>query len=197
VSGRRQTPSQTVGPYFAIGMFPEHPDIHERSVTHLFTGALATPGVEGRRIRVEGRLHDGAGAPIPDAVLEVWQADGKGVYRGGKPANDGFTGFGRVSTHDEGRFVIDTVMPGPAPGPEGKPQAPHITLVVFMRGMLVHAYTRIYFEGEAANAGDAILGLVPAERRDTLIARCKLGAPDAYVFDIHMQGDKETVFFDA
>jgi protocatechuate 3,4-dioxygenase alpha subunit len=134
-------------------------------------------------------------------MLEFWQADSDGRYRtreGGK-WNDGFTGFGRVGTDDVGQYAINTIMPGRVPGPNGKLQAPHIVVIIYMRGMLLHAFTRIYFEDHAAaNAEDPVMALVPEARRPTIIARRRPGKATAvpYHFDIQMQGDDETVFFD-
>jgi protocatechuate 3,4-dioxygenase alpha subunit len=191
----KQTPSQTVGPYFKIGLYSDN-EVYPR----LFTGELATPEVSGERIRIEGTVYDGAGDPIPDCMLEFWQADGEGRYRTreGK-LNDGFTGFGRIGTDEVGQYAIDTIMPGRVAGPNGTLQAPHITVLVYMRGMLLHAFTRIYFEDhEAANSEDPILALVPEGRRATIVAPRRPGkGPIAlYHFDIQMQGDDETVFFD-
>jgi protocatechuate 3,4-dioxygenase alpha subunit len=133
-------------------------------------------------------------------MIEIWQADAAGRYA--HPAdprrpNAKFTGFGRAGSDAEGRFSFSTIKPGVVPGPNGKPQAPHIVVAVFSRGLPRHAYTRLYFADEANNANDPILALVPAERRDTLIAKRaeKNGAP-VYLFDIRLQGENETVFFD-
>ena len=189
----RQTPSQTVGPYFAYGLVPEQ---YGYDLGSIASGDLAPPEVEGQPIRVEGRVFDGAGATIPDALIEIWQADASGRYA--HPAdprgNDAtFKGFGRfgTGTDKQHRFIFDTIKPG-AVSPE---EAPHLNVIVTMRGMLLHAFTRIYFEDEAANAADKVLNLVPADRRHTLIARPVGG--HVYHFDIHMQGENETVFFDA
>jgi len=189
-----QTPSQTVGPFFAYGLTPEQ--YGYPSLTSIASGDLRTPEVAGEAIRIEGQVFDGAGEVVSDAMIEIWQADPQGRYahpadkRGG---NVGFTGFGRcgTGTDPESRFVFDTVKPGAVE--EGT--APHINVVVFMRGLLSHLYTRIYFADEAAaNGRDPVLLSVPAERRDTLIAQPS--EDGVYRFDIHMQGDKETVFFD-
>jgi len=192
---RGQTPSQTVGPYFAYGLTPEQYGYRLASIA----GAdLRTPDAEGQRIRIEGRVFDGAGAAVNDAMIEIWQADARGRYA--HPAdprgNKAFRGFGRcgTGTDAECRFVFDTVKPGAV----DERQAPHVNVIVFMRGLLTHLYTRIYFaDEEAANAGDPVLQSVPAARRDTLIAqRNERDGVPVYSFDIHMQGDRETVFFD-
>jgi protocatechuate 3,4-dioxygenase alpha subunit len=188
------TPSQTVGPWFAYGLTPlgnyEWPD--------LATGNLITPDVVGDRIRIEGIVRDGDGVPMPDAMIEIWQADGQGRLptraNGAKP-NTSFKGFGRSPTDPQGLYWFETVKPGTLS--DGKQQAPHILVAVFARGLLVHLYTRIYFEGEAANAADPILKLVPADRRDTLIAKKQTrDGKTVYRFDIRLQGEGETVFFD-
>jgi protocatechuate 3,4-dioxygenase alpha subunit len=190
------TPSQTVGPYFAYGLTPRG----KYDWKDTFGSNLVTPDATGERIRIEGRVLDGDGAPINDCMLEIWQADGQGRYA--SPAdpqrpNTAFQGFGRAPTDAEGRYVFDTIKPGPVPGLNGKAQAPHILLAVFARGMLRQSYTRIYFADEAANGGDAILALVPEERRATLVAPKTMREGRAvYTFDIHMQGDAETVFFE-
>lgn len=191
----KQTPSQTVGPYFAYGLTAEQ---YGYPHTQIASGRMADEATAGERIRLIGRVLDGAGVAIPDAMIEVWQADAAGRYpdaRGAK-GNAAFTGFGRqgTGTDPDNRFVFDTVKPGRVDAD----QAPHLTLIVFMRGLLSHAYTRAYFSDEAAaNATDPVLAAVPAERRATLIAERVEGAsPPTYRFDIHMQGDRETVFFD-
>lgn len=189
------TPSQTVGPWFAYGLTPDG----KYDWSDLATGNLLTPDVTGERIRIEGRVTDGDGVPMPDAMLEIWQADAQGRFatRGAPGANVAFKGFGRTATNPEGVFHFDTVKPGAVPGPDGKMQAPHILVGVFARGLLTHLYTRIYFADEAANADDPVLVLVPAERRDTLIARKEQsGGQTVYRFDVRLQGEDETVFFD-
>lgn len=197
---RGQTPSQTVGPFFAYGLTPEQ--YGYPALTSIASPDLRTPDVEGERIRLVGRVLDGADEPVGDAMIEIWQADPQGRY--GHPAdargnvafpNIAFRGFGRcgTGTDAQNRFVFDTVKPGAV----DDKQAPHINVIVFMRGLLTHLYTRVYFADEAANAGDPVLLSVPAERRGTLIApREEHGGIAVYRFDIHMQGDKETVFFD-
>ena len=191
-----QTPSQTVGPYFAYGLTPEQ---YGYALTSIASPDLRTPDAGGRQIRIEGRVLDGEGAVVNDAMIEIWQADPEGRYahpadaRGG---NTAFKGFGRcgTGTDPDNRFVFDSVKPGAV----DDTQAPHVNVIVFMRGLLSHLYTRIYFADEAeANAMDPVLQSVPAERRDTLIAEGKdEGGIIVYRFDIHMQGARETVFFD-
>ncbi len=199
------TPSQTVGPFFAYGLAPhsrcdwkpnDNYDSKETAGSN-----LVTPDASGTRIRIEGRITDGDGVGINDAMIEIWQADSQGRYshaRGEKPRpNAKFTGFGRTATDKNGKFSFDTVKPGSVPGPEGKPQAPHIVVCIFSRGMLRQVYTRLYFSDEPANNADPILALVPADRRDTLIAHKESGAgQNVYRFDIRVQGKDETVFFD-
>ncbi|WP_461193495.1 protocatechuate 3,4-dioxygenase subunit alpha [Bradyrhizobium sp. UFLA06-06] len=190
------TPSQTVGPYFKYGLTPNG----EYEWNDAFTSNLLTSDVSGERIRVEGKVYDGDGAVIPDCMLEIWQADAQGRFSDPQDAralpNSSFKGFGRCGTDKNGAYAFDTIKPGSVPDADGKPQAPHILLAVFARGMLLHLYTRIYFEDEAGNAADSTLALVPADRRPTLIARRKAGVGNAYTFDVHLQGDNETVFFD-
>jgi protocatechuate 3,4-dioxygenase alpha subunit len=192
------TPSQTVGPYFAFGLDPQD----QFDWVQTFSNDLLTPDASGNRIRIEGRVFDGDGKPVNDCMLEIWQADAAGRYA--HPAdprrtNVKFTGFGRVGTDAEGAYSFTTIKPGAVPGTgaDGKMQAPHILVAVFARGMPRHCYTRIYFADEAANASDPILNIVPFDRRGTLIAMLEQrdGQP-VYVFDVHIQGDNETVFFD-
>jgi protocatechuate 3,4-dioxygenase, alpha subunit len=191
------TPSQTVGPYFAIGLAPESLGLTWISS---ITNDLITPDVSGERICIKGRVLDGDGAPIDDCLLEIWQADAAGRYahpadRGGPNAT--FTGFGRASTDAAGQYLFHTIKPGQVRGTEAVLQAPHILLAVFARGMLRQQYARIYFAGDAANADDPVLALVPAARRETLMATPEPGTdPVVYQFDIYLQGEHETVFFD-
>lgn len=188
------TPSQTVGPFFAYGLVSngayDWPDA--------FTHDLVTPDASGERIRIVGNVYDGDGAMVPDAMLEIWQADSQGRFNDPQDTralpNNSFKGFGRCGTTPDGAYAFETIKPGGVPGPNGKLQAPHILMAVFARGMLLHLFTRIYFDGEAANVTDAVLAQVPADRAGTLIA--KREADGAYRFDIHLQGDKETVFFE-
>lgn len=196
MSKLRQTPSQTVGPFFAYALTPEQYGYDFASIAG---GALAGGDVPGERIRIEGRVLDGKGDVVPDAMIEIWQADGQGRYAhpaDPRGSNIAFKGFGRIGTgtDPESRFIFDTIKPGPVDGQ----QAPHINVIVFMRGLLLHAYTRIYFSDEAeANARDPVLASVPTERRRTLIAiRDEKSGGAIYRLDIHMQGPSETVFFD-
>ncbi len=182
------TGSQTVGPFLHIGLADLYCD---KLVTEAATDTIV----------IAGQVIDGDGNPVPDGMLEIWQADANGVYpdpRDGRAAAAGFRGFGRVATDQEGRFAFTTIKPGSVPGPDGKPQAPHIMVSVFMRGLIKRLATRIYFPGEAANESDRILQLVPGERRATLIARA-VGA-GRYEWDVVIQagphGRAETVFFD-
>jgi protocatechuate 3,4-dioxygenase alpha subunit len=191
------TPSQTVGPFFKYGLTPNG----KYDWNDAFTNDLVTPDASGERIRVQGRVFDGDGQPVPDCMLEIWQADAQGHFSDPQDKralpNSSFRGFGRCGTDPNGFYAFDTIKPGLVPDPDGKPQAPHLLLAVFARGMLLHLYTRIYLGGEAANAADPILALVPADRRDTLIAVREPGNGNAvYCLDIRLQGDNETVFFD-
>jgi protocatechuate 3,4-dioxygenase alpha subunit len=191
------TPSQTVGPFFKYGLTPNG----AYDWNDAFTGNLVTSDASGERIRVEGRVFDGDGAPVPDCMLEVWQADSQGRFADlqDKRAlpNTKFRGFGRVGTDANGAYAFDTIKPGAVPDADGKPQAPHLLLAVFARGMLRHLYTRVYFGGEAANAADPVLALVPSDRRATLIAERDAGNGNAvYRLDLRLQGEGETVFFD-
>jgi protocatechuate 3,4-dioxygenase alpha subunit len=191
------TPSQTVGPYFAYCLTPQDYDFPA-----VFSADLTSPSTGGQRIVIEGRVTDGDGLPITDAMLEIWQADPEGRYAhpadGRARGNTGFAGFGRVATNADGVFRFTTVKPGPVPGPGGRAQAPHIAVNLFARGMLRHVVTRIYFPDEPATAEDAVLALVPPDRRDTLVSRREDGPEGPlYRFDIRVQGERETVFFEA
>lgn len=188
----RQTPSQTVGPFFSFGLAPEQYGYDFRSIAG---SAVADDSTPGPHIRILGRVYDGEGQPLNDALIEIWQADAEGRYAHAadpRSSNAAFKGFGRTGTgtDPENRFIFDTVMPGAVAG-----QAPHINVIVFARGMLNHLYTRLYFEDQPqANAHDPVLQSVPAERRATLMARREGAA--TYRFDIRLQGGGETVFFD-
>ena len=190
--------SQTIGPYLHIG------------TDWLITTELAGADTAGERISIEGRVYDGNGAPVTDALVELWQADADGNYAGnsagaeagaGQPASAhaGFRGFGRTPTDSTGHFRFSTIMPGRLPGPGDMLQAPHIAVTVFARGLLKHLVTRIYFPDAAGNAEDPLLNAVPADRRGTLIAQPS-SAKGSYQFDIVLQenpaGRPETVFLD-
>jgi protocatechuate 3,4-dioxygenase alpha subunit len=175
--------SQTIGPFFRIG---------------LAWGYRAEFGSStGERVAVEGRLYDGSGQPLHDSILELWQADEKGRYdhredpRRSQVAPD-FRGFGRVETDADGIFHFSTSKPGRVAGADGALQAPHLTVLVFTRGLLKPVYTRMYFP-DTADASDPVLALVPPARRGTLIAR---SAASGLHWDVHLQGERETVFFD-
>lgn len=170
------TPSQTVGPFFAFGLpYADGPDV--------------APEWAPDAIRVRGRVLDGAGDPVPDALVEIWQAgaDGKVAAGGGawRRAGNDFSGFGRCGTDPAGNYWFSTVKPG---GP-----APHVAVLVFARGLLKPVRTRMYFPDEPGNATDPVLSAVPEDRRDTLVAVRE--SDRSYRFDVHLQGDKETVFF--
>lgn len=171
----KQTPSQTVGPYFAYGLTPEQ---YLYDFKSLATNEMVSP-LHPEAITITGRVFDGEGVVIPDAMLEIWQNDTKNLL---------FGRFGTGTTADNG-FVFHTLKPVSVNG-----QAPFLSVIVFQRGQLIHSYTRLYFEDESAlNSTDEVLVAVPQERRNTLIAsKTRTG----YHFDIHMQGELETVFFD-
>jgi protocatechuate 3,4-dioxygenase, alpha subunit len=181
------TTSQTVGPYFKIGL------------QWLRQSPLAAGPGAGERVTIRGRVLDGDGAPVPDALLEIWQANGHGKYAHSedsqdKPLEPGFAGFGRVPTDNAGCFQFETIKPGPVPGPNGREQAPHLVISVFMRGLLKRLVTRIYFPNDAGNGSDPILKLVDEERRSTLIANATSGGH--LEWNVVLQGTHETVFFD-
>jgi protocatechuate 3,4-dioxygenase, alpha subunit len=185
------TPSQTVGPYFHLGLTPPG-----------LSSELAAPGAQGERIRLAIRVLDAEGAGVPDAMIELWQADANGKYNHPddpqeKTPDPAFRGFGRQPTDKNGSVAFETVRPGRVPGIDGALQAPHINVHIFSRGVLRHVSTRIYFAGEPSNAEDAILRLVPAARRETLLARPDAQRPGTWTIDLHLCGDSETVFFDA
>ena len=181
------TPSQTVGPYLKIGF------------ATLTFDAIAANNAAGEHIALQGRMFDGDAKPINDGSIEIWQANANGKYASAedpqkKALVPGFRGYGRALTDADGAFRFTTVKPGRVPGPGGTLQAPHLEVVIFMRGSLRHLLTRVYFPDDPANAEDPILKLVPAERRATLIARA--AKPGVLEWDVHMQGPHETVFFD-
>jgi protocatechuate 3,4-dioxygenase alpha subunit len=203
--GLQATTSQTVGPFFQIGL------------ARLYVDDLTGPGISGEVIEVEGRVFDGDGQPVPDGVIEIWQADAQGRYAhtefleelGSIQENDprgkehaqmqgggqgGFRGFGRVPTQPDGSFRFKTIRPGRVPAPDGTLQAPHIAVSVFTRGLLRRLVTRIYFPDEPTNAEDFALKLVEVGRRHTLIAK-KL-RDGRLEWNVALQGADETVFFD-
>jgi len=175
------TGSQTVGPFFHLGMAASP------------GRSLVTDQVPGSRLTVRGRVIDGNDKGVSDAMLEIWQADASGCYPdGGSP----FRGFGRIHTDESGGFEFTTIKPGRVPGPSDTPQAPHLVLHVFMRGLLRHLTTRLYFSDEPSNREDAVLQLIDADRRATLIARQVPSAGAVYEWDIVLQGSEETVFLE-
>jgi protocatechuate 3,4-dioxygenase alpha subunit len=181
------TPSQTVGPYFAIGL------------AKMLLCDIAAPGVTGERITIQGRVLDGDGLPIPDAVLEIWQANSHGRYNHPedlqkRPVEPAFLGWGRIPTDANGSFQFNTIKPGTVPGPAGTTQAPHLVVAIAMRGLLKHLVTRIYFPDDPANDCDPILRLIEPQRRSTLIARQQPGG--VLKWDVVCQGEAETVFFE-
>ena len=183
----RATTSQTIGPYLRIGL------------EWMVIEDLVPEGFAGERVQIEGRVVDGDGKPVSDAAIEVWQANSRGKYASAedkqdKPLEAGFRGYGRSLTDEGGNFRFRTVKPGRVPGPQGRLQAPHLVVTIFMRGLLKQLMTRVYFPDEPANAEDPVLALVPAERRATLIAK-KTGA-GMLEWNVMLQGSNETVFFD-
>ena len=185
----RATTSQTVGPFFQIGF------------ARGCCADLAPSGVFGERIVLEGAVLDGDGVPVPDAILEVWQANAHGKYahpedRQNKAVEAGFKGYGRMATDQSGRFCFATIKPGPVLGPRGVPQAPHLVVSVFMRGLLKGLVTRVYFADDPRNDDDPVLSLIHPTRRHTLIARMLPGTNGNLRWDVVLQGPKETVFLD-
>jgi protocatechuate 3,4-dioxygenase alpha subunit len=187
----------TVGPFFKLLV---------RDRADEGTDSLVTAATRGQRITIEGTLFDGAGAPVLDGLVEIWQADADGNYRhpadpGASGTDPAFPGYGRASTGDAGRFAFHTILPGRVAGPGGEDaagalQAPHILVSVMARGIMTRCWTRIYFaDREDENADDPVLRLVPRERRGTLLARRE--GDTTYRIDIRLQGDEETVFFNA
>jgi protocatechuate 3,4-dioxygenase, alpha subunit len=180
-------PSQTSGPFLSIGLLRDH------------VGPSVVSEDDPRAIRIRGRLLDGNGDPVPDGLIEIWQANAAGRYaheedmRTDIPLEDGFRGFGRSGTVDDGWFEFVTVKPGRVPAPDGELQAPHLVVLVFARGLLKQLVTRLYFPDESdANAADPILSELDETERATLIARAEDGG---LRFDIRLQGDGETTFF--
>jgi protocatechuate 3,4-dioxygenase, alpha subunit len=183
------TPSQTVGPFFRIELTSDE---------HCLK-CIAGPESQGERVWIMFRVLDGDGAPVNDAMLEIWQADAKGKYNHPddpqpKRVDPGWLGFGRLGTGEDGTCVLETIRPGRVS--DGTWQAPHLSLAVFARGMLKQLYTRVYFAEDAANTDDPVLRLIPSERRQTMMARPDPDRPGYWRFDVILQGDRETVFFD-
>lgn len=181
------TASQTVGPFVAI-------TVEKHGIPD-----LAKPGVTGERVTIQGRVIDGDGQPVDDALVETWQANAHGKYAHPEDAREkllepAFKGFGRVLTDKKGAFRLATIKPGRVPGPGGVLQAPHLVVLVFMRGLLKHLVTRIYFPDEPSNAEDPVLKLVAPNRHSTLVAR-KV-AQGVLEWNVTLQGTEETVFFD-
>lgn len=175
------TASQTIGPYFGFAL--PSPD-----------GPFVVDGDHVGALWIRGRVTDGTGEPVIDALVETWQADAAGAFAAGVDGGgQRFRGFGRCPTDRDGAYGIRTVKPGSVEGPDGRPQAPHIDVLVFMRGLLRPVVTRIYFPGDPRNESDALLASLPAERRRTLIAE---PSRDGYRFEIRLQGEGETAFFD-
>ncbi|GAA3857047.1 protocatechuate 3,4-dioxygenase subunit alpha [Saccharothrix violaceirubra] len=180
----RTTPAQTVGPFFAIGLpWDDGPFVVDEGTPGAFT--------------VAGRVLDGVGDPVPDALVEVWQADPDGRFDHpddprGAVSRPGFRGFGRSATDDDGRWSVRTVKPGPLPTPDGRTEAPHLNLSVLCRGVLVRLVTRVYFPDEDNSADPVLESLADAERATLVAAAVDAG----YRFDIHLQGERETVFFE-
>jgi protocatechuate 3,4-dioxygenase alpha subunit len=182
------TPSQTVGPFFHFGL-----------ADNAQLGCLVLADTKGERIHLKVRVFDGDGNPVPDALVEIWQADADGHYvRPSDPSTaltpPGYCGFGRLPTSASGECVFETIRPGRVQGPGGVLQAQHINVCLFARGLLRQLYTRIYFAGDDGLDTDAVLALVPETRRQTLIARSEITGE--WLFEIHLQGVAETVFFD-
>lgn len=207
-----QTPSQTVGPFFHYGLpwkggadlvgqsdMGARPELFPED-HYVLNHAPPKGAIDGEVITLEGVVYDADGKPVPDAMIEIWQANAAGRYaspdddRADVSLDEDFIGFGRASTGEDGLYRFRTVRPGATPGPSNSLQAPHIAVSVFGRGVIKRLATRIYFADAAGNADDPILALVPTDRRDTLMARKQ--ADGAWRFDIVLQGQRETVFFD-
>jgi protocatechuate 3,4-dioxygenase alpha subunit len=201
----KESPSQTAGPYVHIGLIPHQAgfDIFEKN----FSNVLVGPDTAGERIRIEGRILDGSGSSARDILVEIWQANAAGRYnhpadrQEDKAVDPAFRGWGRTGTDFEtGLYTFETIKPGAVVGRKGhRPMAPHVNVWLAARGINIGLSTRMYFSDEAeANARDPVLNIVePRERRETLIARREeRGGEIVYVFDIHLQGERETVFFD-
>jgi protocatechuate 3,4-dioxygenase, alpha subunit len=185
----RATTSQTVGPFFDIGL------------ARLYVVDLTVPGVPGEPVEIQGRVLDGDGQGVPDALIEIWQANAHGKYAHpedtqDKPLDVGFQGYGRVPTTADGTFRFKTIKPGRVPGPDDRLQAPHIVVSLFARGLLRRLVTRIYFPDDPTNSDDYVLNLVEMSRRDTLIAKRADERDGVLEWCVVLQGPGETVFFD-
>jgi len=181
------TPSQTAGPFFHLGL------TNTRSVA-----CVAGEGTQGERVWLTFRVLDGDGLPVPDAMIELWQADSNGNYphHTATAASELFRGFGRLATDENGSCTFETIRPGRVPGPNEKLQAPHINVSVFARGLLKRLSTRAYFAGDPAHAEDPVLALVPESRRATLLAQPDPSRSGGWTLHIRLRGEDETVFFD-
>ena len=185
------TPSQAVGPFFHFCLTNDKCCVR----------SIAGPQVRGERVLLTVRVLDGNGEAVPDAMIEIWQANSEGKYNHPddaqqKTVDTSFLGFGRMATAENGACEFETIRPGRVPGPGNIAQAPHLNLAVFARGMLKQLYTRIYFAGDPANQEDPVLALAPVDRQDTLMARPDAARPRGWRFDMRLQGEGETVFFD-
>ena len=190
------TPSQTIGPFFHVNL----------TTVENCVRCIAGPRAKGERVWMSCRLLDGAGEPVPDAMIELWQADAEGRYHSASPVHDsavlkneddpGWRGFGRMPTDENGSCEFETIRPGRVPSPGGVLQAPHLEVAIFARGMLKQLFTRVYFAGDQANREDPVLKLAPEDRRETLMAFPDAVLAGKWLFDIHLQGEEETVFFD-
>ena len=185
------TPSQTVGPFFSFCLVTDKCSIRN------IAGAQA----KGERVLLNCRVLDGDGVGIPDAIVEIWQADVNGIYNHPddprqSTADPECSGFGRMGTNEDGFCEFETIKPGGVPGLNGETQAPHLNLAIFARGMLKQLYTRIYFVGDPANEQDQVLALIPEQRRVSLMAHADSTKKNGWNLEIHLQGKQETVFFD-
>jgi len=199
----KESPSQTAGPYVHIGLIPKQAgfDVFEKDFSNVLTG----PRTKGERIRIEGRVFDGLGLPLRDVLLEIWQANAVGKYnhptdRQDKPLDESFRGWGRAgSDFETGLYFFETIKPGWVAGRHGRPMAPHVNFWIVARGINIGLNTRMYFSDETeANANDPVLNIIEqAPRRETLVATHeRRGENVVYTFDIYLQGERETVFFD-
>jgi len=187
---RIPTPSQTAGPFFHLGLTTT------RSVAE-----IADAKAQGEHLTLICRVFDGEGNALNDAMIEIWQADAEGRYNHpddpqNKLCDPHCAGFGRMATDENGVCVFETIKPGRVLANDGGLQAPHLNLSVFARGVLKRLATRLYFSGDPSNPGDPVLSLVPPNRRETLMAHPDPARPGAWRFDVHLSGNRETVFFD-